>query len=62
MKIVNYLLESGGKLNLGQVEAPRGAFDDHVAPIQAALEKERENTVAIGQALRYCARDPRSRE
>jgi len=49
MKIVNYLLESGGRLDLGQVPAPRGNFDDHVAPIQAALEQERENTVAIGR-------------
>jgi ferritin len=49
MKIVNYLLESGGQFNLGEVPAPRGSFDDHVEPIRAALEQERENTVAIGK-------------
>jgi ferritin len=49
MKIVNYLLESGGQFDLGQVPAPRGNFDDHVEPIRAALEQERENTVAIGK-------------
>ena len=58
MKIVNYLLESGGRLSLGQVDAPQGTFDDHVAPIQVALEQERANTVAIGK-LFDIARDTR---
>ncbi len=49
MKIVNYLLESGGQLNLGEVPAPKAAFGDHVEPIQLALEQERSNTVAIGK-------------
>jgi ferritin len=49
MKIVNYLLESGVQLDLGQVAAPRGAFEDHVEPIRLALEQERANTVAIGE-------------
>lgn len=49
MKIVNYLLESGSQLGLGEVPAPRGTFDDHVEPIKAALEQERGNTVAIGK-------------
>jgi ferritin len=49
MKMVNYLLESGGKLDLGQVPAPRGSFEDHVEPIRAALEQERANTIEIGK-------------
>ena len=49
MKMVNYLLESGGQLDLGQVPAPRGTFSDHVEPIAVALEQERGNTVAIGK-------------
>lgn len=48
MKMVNYLLESGGALDLKEVAAPRGVFADHVEPIQHALEQERANTVAIG--------------
>jgi ferritin len=49
MKMVNYLLESGGRLNLGEVPAPRGTFGDHVEPIRLALEQERGNTVEIGK-------------
>ena len=49
MRIVNYLLESGAKLDLGQVPAPQAAFDDHVEPIRAALDQEKANTVAIGK-------------
>lgn len=49
MKFVNYLLESGAQLELGNVPAPRGGFDDHVEPIRRALELERANTVSIGQ-------------
>ena len=48
MRMINYLLESGGALELGQVPAPRGTFDDHVEPIQVALEQERANSVSIG--------------
>ncbi len=49
MKMVGYLLESGGQLSLGEVAAPRGSFDDHVEPIRLALDQERGNTVAIGK-------------
>jgi ferritin len=49
MKMVNYLLESGARFDLGQVPAPRGSFDDHVEPIKVALEQERANTVSIGK-------------
>jgi ferritin len=49
MRIVNYMLESGAQLDLGQIEAPRGAFGDHVEPIRTALEQERQNTVEIGK-------------
>jgi bacterioferritin B len=49
MKMVNYLLESGGRLDLGEVPAPKGTFSDHVEPIRLGLEQERSNTVEIGK-------------
>jgi ferritin len=49
MRIVNYMLESGAELDLGNIEAPRGRFGDHVEPIRLALEQERENTAEIGK-------------
>ena len=59
-KMVDYLIESGSPPSLGEIPAPRGQFDDHVAPIQAALEQERENTVAINEIFEV-ARDTRDR-
>src|SRR5688572_20097593 len=58
MKMVNYLLESGGRIELSEVPAPRGTFEDHVEPIQVALEQERANTVGIGK-LFEAARETR---
>jgi ferritin len=49
MKMVNYLLESGAQLNLGEVAAPKGVFEDHVEPIRLAREQERGNTIEIGK-------------
>jgi ferritin len=49
MRMVNYLLESGSRLNLGEIAAPSGVFEDHVEPIRLALEQERSNTVEIGK-------------
>jgi ferritin len=48
MRMVNHLLERGAPLRLGEVPAPRAHFDDHVAPLQLALEQERRVTVEIG--------------
>ena len=48
MRMVNYLLERGAPMRLGEVPAPRAHFDDHVAPIRLALEQERRVTVEIG--------------
>ena len=38
--MVDYLIESGSAPKLAEIPAPNGEFDDHVAPIQAALEQE----------------------
>ena len=59
-KMVDYLVESGAAPALGEIPAPRGQFDDHVAPIRTALEQERANTVAINE-LFEAARDTRDR-
>jgi bacterioferritin B len=48
MRMVNYLLETGAPLSLGEVPSPRSDFEDHVAPIRLALEQERRVTVEIG--------------
>lgn len=58
MKLVNYVLESGAQLNLGNVAAPQGVFEGHIEPIRLALELERGNTVAITQ-LFEAARETR---
>jgi len=48
-RIANYLLETGSLLEFGEVPAPQSAFEDHIEPIQAALQQERQNTVEIGR-------------
>src|SRR5213592_4020317 len=58
MKMVNYLLESNSPVKLDAIAAPRGTFEDHVAPIRLALKQERTNTVEIGK-LFDIARDTR---
>jgi ferritin len=49
MKMVNYLIDRGAQPEIGQVEAPRQAFSDHVEPIALALEQERSVTVRISE-------------
>ena len=57
-KMLEYLIELGAAPNLAEIPAPHGDFDDHVAPINAALAQERQNTVAINE-LFDIARDTR---
>ena len=49
MKMVNYLIDRGGQPEIGQIEAPRQSFSDHVEPIAVALEQERTVTVRISE-------------
>jgi ferritin len=49
MKMVNYLIDRGAQPDIGQIEAPRQAFADHVEPITLALEQERSVTVRISE-------------
>jgi bacterioferritin B len=47
MKMVNYLLDRSARVDFTEVSAPQTRFADHVAPIQLALEQERQVTVHI---------------
>jgi|SRR5215208_3324963 len=58
MKMVNYLVEIGVPVNLGEIPAPVADFDDHVAPIRLALGHEKSVTVSIAK-LFETARDTR---
>ena len=58
MKMVQYLLDAGGRPSLGQIAAPRSDFEDHIAPIRLVLEQERTNSVEIGKLFEI-ARDTR---
>ena len=49
MRMVNYLLDRGAKLDLPGIPEPRKAFADHVEPIRLALEQERSVTVRISE-------------
>jgi ferritin len=49
MKMVEYLLQTGTPLELGQIPAPQREFEDHVAPIRLALEQERRVSIYIGE-------------
>ena len=62
MKMVDYLLQTGSSLTLGEIAAPKRQFDDHVAPIKLALEHERQVTVHIGELFEIAreTRDPAS--
>jgi bacterioferritin B len=59
-KMVAYMVESGARPRLGAIPAPRHDFEDHVEPIRAALEQERQNTVAINELFEI-ARETRDR-
>ena len=49
MRMINYLTERGAPVRLENVQAPRAAFDDFVAPIRLALEQERKVSVQIAE-------------
>ena len=49
MKMVNYLIDRGVQPDIGEVDAPRQSFADHVEPIKLALEQERKVTVQISE-------------
>ena len=55
-RMINYLVDAGVPVKLGEVAAPVGTFEDHVAPIQHALEQERSVTVQIARLFEL-ARD-----
>ena len=58
MKMVDYVLDRGAAVDFGAIAQPRTQFDDHVAPITAALDQERKVTVDIS-ALFEIARESR---
>lgn len=47
MKMVDYLRDTGANLRLGEIEAPKTSFADHVEPIRLALEAEKKVSVSI---------------
>jgi ferritin len=49
MRMVNYLIDAGVQPQLGEIAAPNVTFEDHVAPIRAALDQEKQVTVNIGR-------------
>jgi ferritin len=58
LKMVNYLLDRNQQPDIGAIGAPRKTFEDHVEPIQLALEQERQVTVRISELFEI-ARDTR---
>jgi ferritin len=50
-KMVDYLLETGSPVRLGDIAGPLNQFPDHVEPIRLALEQERNVTVEIGKLV-----------
>jgi ferritin len=58
LMMVRYLLDTGTPVSLSQISAPRVDFADHVAPIELALEQEREVTRRIGE-ISFQAREER---
>src|SRR3712207_3148280 len=49
MRMATYLIDRNVQPEIGGVDAPRGAFGDHVEPIQLALDQERQVTVRISE-------------
>jgi ferritin len=49
MKMVDYMLDTNCKVDLGTIPAPRNSFTSHIEPITLALEQEREVTVHISR-------------
>src|SRR4051794_21382201 len=64
LKLVNYLLDTSSPVNMTGVDAPRTAFEDHVAPIRLALEQEQSVTVSISELFEIAreTRDYRSEQ
>ena len=52
MMMVKYLLDTGSPVRLREVAAPKTDFGDHIAPIQAALEQEKQVSTQIGELFR----------
>jgi ferritin len=57
-RMINYLIDAGVPVQLGEIAAPRSAFDDHISPIQAALDQEKSVSVSIARLFEM-ARDTR---
>jgi ferritin len=49
LKMVDYLLDTGEEVDFGAIDKPRGSFEDHIAPIRAALAQEQQVTVDISK-------------
>jgi bacterioferritin B len=58
LMMIKYLLDSDAPVRVPGVDAPRGSFEDHVAPVRIALEQERRVTDQISE-LAQVARDER---
>ena len=56
MMMVQYVLDSGGLPDVGQIVAPQGTFKDIVEPVQLALDQEKRVTEQIN-ALAGLARE-----
>jgi bacterioferritin B len=56
MKMVEYLLDRDARVDFGAIESPTTTFSDHVAPVKAALEQEREVSISINELVQL-ARD-----
>ena len=52
MMMVQYLLDTDTDVVIPGVEPPRSGFDDLVAPVELALQQERDVTEQINQLLR----------
>ena len=47
MRLFQYLLDRGGRIELAPIEAPRAAYDSPLEVFQTALAQEEENTRSI---------------
>ncbi len=57
-RMINYLIDPGVPVALGEIAAPRTGFDDHIEPITVALAQEQGVTVSIARLFEM-ARDTR---
>ncbi len=51
MKIYNYVIERGGRMLLGAIEAPQTQWENPVAAFEATLEHERKVTAMINNLV-----------